>query len=254
MNSGSRGPAPGTRPAEAPSQAEAAGRVREMFGRIAPRYDLLNHLLSFNADKVWRSRVARMYAGIAGDPRARVLDLCCGTGDLAFALRRAAPAGAEIIGSDFSPQMLARARAKAVARAMPVEFVEADALALPWPDAHFDLVTCAFGFRNLASYDGGLREIYRVLKPGGAAAILEFSEPRGVFGHLYRFYFRAVLPKLGGMISGDSAAYQYLPASVRNFPAPEQLRCAFEAAGFADARFRRWTGGIVNLHTGRRKS
>lgn len=254
MKPGSRGPTPGPHPVDAPGEAEAAGRVREMFGRIAPRYDLLNHLLSFNADKLWRRRVARIFAGIAGDPRARVLDLCCGTGDLAFALRREARAGAEIIGSDFSPQMLTRARAKAAARAVPLEFVEADALALPWPDAHFDLVTCAFGFRNLASYDGGLREIYRVLKPGGTAAILEFSEPRGVFGHLYRFYFRAVLPRLGGMISGDSTAYEYLPASVRNFPAPEELRRGFEAAGFKDARFRSWTGGIVTLHTGRRIS
>jgi demethylmenaquinone methyltransferase/2-methoxy-6-polyprenyl-1,4-benzoquinol methylase len=232
---------------------EAAAHVREMFGRIAPRYDLLNHLLSLDIDKLWRRRVARKFDSVLCDPHAKVLDLCCGTGDLAFAFRRQAPAGAEIIGSDFVPEMLIRARAKAAAAGAAVEFVEADALALPFADASFDLVSCAFGFRNLANYDRGLQEIRRVLKSGGAAAILEFAEPPGkIFGALYRFYFRHVLPWLGGLISGNTQAYSYLPSSVSKFPHPEELSSQSERAGFIDVRFERWTGGIVTLHVGRK--
>ena len=179
MRSVSQRGLPGTRPEGTRGEAEAAAHVREMFGRIAPRYDLLNHLLSLDIDKVWRRRVAQAFRAILDDANARVLDLCCGTGDLAFAFRREAPNGAQIIGSDFAPQMLARARAKAVAFGVGVEFIEADALQLPFADAGFDLVSSAFGFRNLANYERGLSEILRVLKPGGAAAILEFAEPPG---------------------------------------------------------------------------
>jgi len=147
--------------------------------------------------------------------------------------------------------MLALARAKAAATRAKVDFVEADALALPFPEASFDLVSCAFGFRNLANYERGLTEIYRVLKPGGAAAILEFAEPPGkLFGALYRVYFRRVLPRLGGWISGDSPAYSYLPSSVSKFPSPERLQDEFQRAGFRGVQFERWTGGIVTLHTG----
>lgn len=242
--------APGTRPAGIHDEREAAAHVREMFGRIAPRYDLLNHLLSLGVDKAWRRRVARRFSMVLRGPDAHVLDLCCGTGDLAFALRREAREGAEIVGSDFAPEMLDRARAKAAAGGARVSFVEADALCLPFGDASFDLVTCAFGFRNLAAYDRGLIEILRVLKPGGNAAILEFSEPPGkLFGLLYRFYFRRILPLIGGLISGSVSAYSYLPASVGKFASPEELRDQFEGAGFRDARFERWTGGIVTLHT-----
>src|ERR1700682_203578 len=170
-------------------------------------------------------------------------------GDLTFASRREAPHGAEITGSDFVPEMLVRARAKAAAAGAAVEFVEADALRLPFADASFDLVSCAFGFRNLANYERGLQEILRVLKPGAAAAILEFAEPPGkVFGALYRFYFRRVLPLLGGIISGNASAYAYLPSPVSAFPSPEALQAQFERAGFAGAQFQRWTGGIVTLH------
>jgi demethylmenaquinone methyltransferase/2-methoxy-6-polyprenyl-1,4-benzoquinol methylase len=253
MNSASQRGLPGTRPEGVRDETEAAAHVREMFGRIAPRYDLLNHLLSLDIDKVWRRRVARAFSAVLDDPNARVLDLCCGTGDLAFAFRREAPSGAEIIGSDFAPEMLVRARAKAVAAGAAVEFIEADALRLPFADASFDLVSCAFGFRNLANYDRGLREILRVLKPGGSAGILEFAEPPGkVFGAFYRFYFRHVLPFLGGMISGDASAYSYLPSSVSKFPSPEDLKSQFEHAGFINVCFERWTGGIVTLHTGRK--
>jgi demethylmenaquinone methyltransferase/2-methoxy-6-polyprenyl-1,4-benzoquinol methylase len=241
---------PGTRPEGARNEAEAAAHVQEMFGRIAPRYDLLNHLLSLDVDKLWRRRVARRFSAVLHDPNARVLDVCCGTGDLAFAFRSEAPNGAEILGSDFAPEMLVRARAKAAAAGAAVEFVEADALHLPFAKEGFDLVSCAFGFRNLANYERGLQEILRVLKPGAAAGILEFAEPRGkVFGALYRFYFRRVLPLLGGIISGSASAYTYLPNSVSAFPSPEALQLQFERAGFVQVQFHRWTGGIVTLHT-----
>ncbi|MCU1343312.1 MAG: demethylmenaquinone methyltransferase [Candidatus Acidoferrum typicum] len=242
---------PGTRPEGVRNETEAAAHVREMFGRIAPRYDLLNHLLSLDIDKVWRRRVARRFSAVLHDPNASVLDLCCGTGDLAFAFRKEAPVGAEIVGSDFVPEMLVRARAKAETAKAAVEFIEADALNLPFAAASFDLVSCAFGFRNLANYECGLDKILRVLKPGGAAGILEFAEPPGkVFGALYRFYFRRVLPLLGGMISGNASAYAYLPSSVSAFPSPEALQTQFERAGFVEVQFQRWTGGIVTLHTG----
>jgi len=244
---------PGTRPEGITDENEAAARVREMFGRIAPRYDLLNHLLSLDVDKVWRRRVAKQFSSILSDSTARALDLCCGTGDLTFAFRKQSPQGAAIVGSDFVPEMLVRARAKAASSGAKVEFMEADALALPFGDGSFDLVSCAFGFRNLANYERGLLEIYRVLKPGGAAAILEFAEPQGnIFGPLYRFYFRNVLPHLGGLISGSAEAYAYLPRSVGKFPAPEDFQAQFERAGFVDVGFERWTGGIVTMHKGRK--
>jgi demethylmenaquinone methyltransferase / 2-methoxy-6-polyprenyl-1,4-benzoquinol methylase len=243
--------APGTRPQGARSEAEAAARVREMFGRIAPRYDLLNHLLSLDIDKIWRRRVARRFRAVLQNPSARMLDLCCGTGDLALAFRREVQSGAEIVGADFVTEMLVRARSKASAAGVTITFVEADALALPFASSTFDLVSCAFGFRNLANYERGLAEIFRVLKPGGAAAILEFGEPPGkLFGGLYRFYFRQVLPRVGGLISGNGSAYAYLPSSVGKFPSPESLQSQFETIGFTDVRFERWTGGIVTLHTG----
>jgi demethylmenaquinone methyltransferase/2-methoxy-6-polyprenyl-1,4-benzoquinol methylase len=244
---------PGTQPEGTRDDDEAAAHVRQMFGRIAPRYDLLNHILSLDIDKVWRKRTARAFRTVLDDPNARVLDLCCGTGDIAFAFRKEAPNGANIIGSDFAPEMLVRARSKAAAFGFAVEFIEADALRLPFTDESFDLVSCAFGFRNLANYERGLGEIHRVLKPGGAAAILEFAEPRGkVFGTLYRFYFRKLLPLLGGVISGNASAYSYLPRSVSKFPHPEELKSQLESAGFVEVRFERWTGGIVTLHTARK--
>ena len=253
MNAASQSGVPGTRPEGIRDEREAAAHVREMFGRIAPRYDLLNHLLSLDVDKVWRRRAAKRFGTILQDPHARALDLCCGTGDLALAFRKEAPQGAEIVGSDFVPEMLVRARSKAATSGANVTFVEADALALPFEDARFDLVSCSFGFRNLANYERGLREILRVLKPGGVAAILEFAEPRGrLFGGFYRFYFRRVLPRLGALISGDSAAYTYLPSSVGKFPSPEALQEQFVHCGFQDARFELWTGGIVALHTARK--
>jgi demethylmenaquinone methyltransferase / 2-methoxy-6-polyprenyl-1,4-benzoquinol methylase len=254
MRSASESGVPGARPEGVRDEREAAAHVREMFARIAPRYDFLNHLLSLDIDKIWRRRVARRFSAILHNPSARVLDLCCGTGDLALAFRKEAPVGAEIAGSDFVPEMLIRARAKAAAIGAGVTFFEADALALPVGAGSFDLVSCSFGFRNLANYERGLLEIFRVLKPGGVAAILEFAEPRGkLFGSLYRFYFRQVLPRLGGLISGNGSAYTYLPSSVGKFPSPEALQAQFERAGYTEVRFVRWTGGIVTLHSARKQ-
>ena len=244
-------PLGGTRVEGAQGEQETSLRVREMFSGIAPRYDLLNHVLSGWLDAVWRARVARRFAAILARPDARVLDLCCGTGDLAFALAR--KGSARITGADFSPAMLAIAQRKAVAAQSTIDFIEADALHLPFADATFDLVTAAFGFRNLANYGDGLNEIHRVLRPGGEVGILEFSEAEGrIFGALYRFYFKRILPRVGAAISGNATAYSYLPRSVGRFPAPAELAAQMEAAGFGEVHFARWTGGSVMLHVGRR--
>jgi len=251
---------PGTRPAGASDEASASQQVREMFGRIAPRYDLLNHLLSLRFDVMWRKRVARRFHDLLASPDARVLDLCCGTGDLAFALaaesRNQSKGGAaRITGADFAHPMLVRAceKARVPSSQAAVEFLEADALSLPFADQSFDLVTTAFGFRNLANYAAGLAEIHRILRPGGHIAILEFAEPDGpLFGRLYRFYFRRVLPRIGGVFSGNDQAYGYLPNSVARFPRPIELAKLMEQCSFTAASFERWTGGIVALHTAKR--
>jgi demethylmenaquinone methyltransferase / 2-methoxy-6-polyprenyl-1,4-benzoquinol methylase len=248
-------PAKGTRPEGAQSEADASSKVREMFTEIAPRYDFLNHLLSLEQDRVWRARTARRLQPILQRRDARVLDLCCGTGDLAFALASSGPA--QVVGADFSHAMLLRANAKRKTHvqdadaAGPMVFFEADALRLPFADSSFDLVTTAFGFRNLANYESGLREIRRVLKPGGTLTILEFTEPPpGLAGDLYRWYCRTVLPKIGGLLSGNPSAYKYLPASVACFFRPDELASRIRKAGFASVEYQLWTLGSVALHTG----
>ena len=241
----------GTRPEGAKTQEEASQQVREMFTRIAPRYDLLNHLLSAQMDRFWRARTAKELKLILQRPEAVVLDLCCGTGDLAFALQRGGKA--RILGADFSHTMLTRARQKDIATsgASSMAFLEADALRLPFASNSFDLVTSAFGFRNLANYEEGLKEILRVLKPGGTIAILEFAEPPpGVLGDAYRFYTRTVLPKVGGWISGDSDAYAYLPKSVARFFRPDEFAGLLKQAGYDQVRFHLMTLGSVALHLG----
>jgi demethylmenaquinone methyltransferase/2-methoxy-6-polyprenyl-1,4-benzoquinol methylase len=249
-------PVKGTRPEGAVSEADASKKVREMFTQIAPRYDLLNHLLSLQLDRLWRARTAALLHSVLDRPDALVLDLCCGTGDLAFALARAG--NARVIGADFAHTMLVRAREKSVSAisplnqgaAPPMPFFEADALRLPFADATFDLVTSAFGFRNLANYEAGLREIQRVLKPGGTIAILEFTEPpEGLMGDFYRWYFCNVLPRIGGLISGDRSAYTYLPKSVARFFRPPELAALMSALGYKSVDFRAWTLGTVALHT-----
>jgi demethylmenaquinone methyltransferase / 2-methoxy-6-polyprenyl-1,4-benzoquinol methylase len=240
----------GTQPEGAKNQQEASQQVRDMFTRIAPSYDLLNHLLSAQMDRLWRARTARELAPILQRPDATVLDLCCGTGDLAFALQRKAKA--KIIGADFSHTMLVRAREKARAGpngAASLPFLEADALRLPFADHSFDLVTCAFGFRNLANYEDGLREIARVLQPDGTIAILDFAEPApGLLGDAYRFYTRTMLPKIGGWISGDPEAYAYLPKSVARFFRPDELASVLTQVGYTQVRYHLMTLGSVALH------
>ena len=234
------------------SDPRSAGRaVREMFTSIAPRYDLLNHLLSFNVDRLWWRRTARSFARILARPEAQVLDLCCGTGDMTFALRRqAGKASPKILGADFSHAMLQRARLKSDKTSL--RWVEADALQLPFPDCHFDLVTSAFGFRNLADYDAGLREIARVLRPGGEAGILDFGEPQGFTGKLYHVYFKHVLPAAGTLISGVKGPYAYLPASVERFPKPGEMLERMRRAGFREASWTPYTLGIAGLYRGKK--
>jgi len=226
----------------------AARAIREMFTCIAPRYDLLNHVLSLNTDRLWWWRTARAFDSILQGSDARVLDLCCGTGDMTFALGRRATKTSRIVGADFSHAMLQRAAIKG--RETPLRWIEADALQLPFPDGHFDLVTAAFGFRNLADYDAGLREMVRVLKAGGECGILDFGEPGGLIGKVYRIYFKNVLPKIGTMISGVRGPYAYLPASVERFPPPEEMLDRMRAAGIAKASWTPYTFGVAGLYRG----
>jgi len=239
-------PVRGAAPEGATDRDSAARAIREMFTRIAPRYDLLNHLLSANVDRLWWRRAARTFAHIIEQPGARVLDLCSGTGDMAFRLRRQGT-GARIMGADFSHAMLVLA-SKKTSPLRPVEWIEADALELPFPDRSFDLVTSAFGFRNLADYDAGLGEIFRVLRPGGECGILEFSEPKGRLGKVYDLYFQSVLPRVGRLISGSQGAYSYLPASVERFPAPAAMLARMRSAGFRNASWTAYTFGIAGLY------
>jgi demethylmenaquinone methyltransferase / 2-methoxy-6-polyprenyl-1,4-benzoquinol methylase len=245
---------PGTRPTGSRDEREAGLQVRGMFGQIAPRYDFLNHFLSASFDKLWRRRTAGRFSATLQNPSARVLDLCCGTGDLVFEFakeaRKSRGAAPALIGADFALPMLELAKKKNAARQEKIAFLGADALILPFADSSFDLVSAAFGFRNLANYQGGLRQMLRVLRPGGALAILEFCEPEGgPLAALYRLYFTRILPKIGGAISGSGEAYSYLPGSVAKFPRPEILKGWMEQAGFKDVKYERWTCGAVALHT-----
>ena len=241
----------GATPAGAHTEQEAAGWVRGMFGRIAYRYDLANHLLSFNIDRHWRAVTARRVGHILSRPEARVLDICCGTGDLLLALANFPGCRATVFGSDFCHPMLAAARGKIV----PGCLFESDVLSMPLHDASFDLVTVAFGFRNLANYAVGLAEMRRVLRPGGTAAILEFSQPPNrLFAAINRIYCRTILPVVGGLITGQPDAYQYLPDSVRKFPGAEELADEMRRSGFQRVSFEYLTGGMVALHLGQRAS
>jgi len=244
----------GTTPTGVTGEQDAARWVRGMFGRIAGRYDLLNHVLSFNLDRRWRNRTVARVADVLHRPNARVLDLCCGTGDLMLALEaRRAPfhPGTPVLGSDFCHPMLVEAQRKIAAQRKKSVLFEADALVLPLADRSLDLVTIAFGFRNLANYTRGLEELLRVLKPGGVAAILEFSQPTNhAFGAIYGFFSARVLPRIGGLVSGSPDAYSYLPESIRKFPDADSLAGQMRAAGFQRVEFERMTGGAVALHLG----
>jgi demethylmenaquinone methyltransferase/2-methoxy-6-polyprenyl-1,4-benzoquinol methylase len=210
--------------------------VRRMFDRITPVYDAMNRVMTLGLDRRWR----RLAAAAAVRPGDRVLDACCGTGDLALA---ACEAGGEVTGVDFSPAMLARARRKS----RSVAWVEGDLLALPFPDGTFDAATIGFGIRNVSDLEAGLRELARVLRPGGRLACLEITRPRGLLRPFFGLWFDRLVPLAGKVLPGG-AAYAYLPASVRRFPGPSHLAAAMERAGFADVRWRLLAGGIVALH------
>jgi len=237
----------GTTPRGTVGETDAAARVREMFGRVASRYDLANHLLSLNIDRSWRRKTVQAVRPVLERPGVRILDLCCGTGDLTLALAQERKGA--VYGSDFCHSMLTAAQRKI--RGAPL--FESDALAMPLEDAGLDLITCAFGFRNLANYRSGLKEMYRVLRPGGMLAILEFSQPpNAAFGALYGLYSKHLLPVIGGLVSGAPDAYRYLPESVEKFPDAPAVASLMQAAGFCDVRFHRFTLGIVALHLARR--
>jgi demethylmenaquinone methyltransferase/2-methoxy-6-polyprenyl-1,4-benzoquinol methylase len=241
----------GTTPRGTTTEEQAARYVRGMFGRVAHRYDLLNHLLSFQIDRQWRSTTVRRVEHILRRPNQRVMDLCCGTGDLTLALEAAAHEKTHVFGSDFCHPMLTAARGKASKRGAVTHLFEGDALALPLADRSLDLITVAFGFRNFVNYRSGLRELGRVLKPGGMLAILEFSTPPNpVIRGLYGMYSKTILPAVGGLVSGSRDAYTYLPESVSKFPIAEVLAAEMEAAGYTRVKFERMTFGVVALHTG----
>jgi len=223
-----------------------ARRVRDMFARISPRYDLLNHLLSGNIDKRWRRRVIRKLSPLL-PPNADVLDVACGTGDLSIEIFEATKS--RVVGVDFCRPMLELARTKAQA----IPFVEGDALHLPFADQSFDFVTIGFGLRNLSSRERGLQELRRVLKPTGWAAILEFSQPT-VSGlrQLVAFYYSRVLPSIGGWLSGSRNAYEYLPDSISKFPNQQELARMMRDSGFERVTFENFTGGVAALHVGQR--
>jgi len=216
-----------------------ASEVRSMFDRIAPVYDVMNRVMTAGLDLRWR----RITAEAVVKPGDRVLDACCGTGDLAVACARAG--AAHVTGLDFSPRMLERARRKL----QSVTWVEGDVLTLPFADGSFDAATVGFGVRNVADLQRALGELARVLVPGGRVGILEITTPRGVLAPFYRVWFDRVVPLLGKLLKGG-AAYSYLPASVRRFPGPDQLAGLMRGAGFADVVYRTFAGGIVALHTG----
>lgn len=220
--------------------------VRAMFDRIAPRYDLMNRIMSAGRDRAWRRAAAAAADLAAGD---RALDCCTGTGDLAFDLADRVPGGA-VVGVDFSERMVARACEKIDAREDVVRFEVGDVMRLDHGDDSFDAATVAFGIRNVSDLDGGLREMARVVRPGGRVVVLEITVP----AHLQRFYgvwFDRLVPRLGALLGRDADAYRYLPASVRRFPPPPELAARLAGAGLDDVRWRTFAGGIVALHHGR---
>jgi len=212
--------------------------VQGMFDRIAPVYDVMNRVMTAGLDQRWRKLAVREVVW----PGDRVLDACCGTGDLAVEAERR---GGRVVGLDFSPKMLERARKKSGA----VEWIQGDALALPFPDGDFDAVTVGFGVRNLADLESGLKELARVLRPGGKLAVLEITRPRGLLKPFFRLWFDVLVPLAGRVLPGGKA-YTYLPASVRRFPGPDDLSALFESAGFADVHYKLVGGGVVALHVG----
>jgi demethylmenaquinone methyltransferase/2-methoxy-6-polyprenyl-1,4-benzoquinol methylase len=228
--------------------------VQQMFDSIAPRYDLLNHVLSANVDRLWWWKTARRFSSILARPDAAVLDVCCGTGHMTRALLKGRPRGSKpILAADFAREMLSRGarqfKARKIGDAAAIA-LEADALHLPLRTASLDLIVTAFGFRNLANYEAGLREFGRVLKPGGQLGILDFAEPGGFIGKIYAVYFRRVLPAIGRLICGKDGPYSYLPASVQRFPPPAEMLELMRASGYTECAWQPYTFGIAGLYTG----
>jgi demethylmenaquinone methyltransferase/2-methoxy-6-polyprenyl-1,4-benzoquinol methylase len=225
------------------SAARDPEMVREMFGRVAHRYDLANHVLSLGVDFFWRARAARQ---VEKWKAARVLDLATGSGDLALAIERHLP-NAKIVAADFSPKMIQIARSKGVR-----ETLIADAMRLPFADQSFDCVTIAFGLRNIADWGAALREMSRVLVANGHVLVLDFSIPKSIFRAPYRFYLHHFLPRVAGLLTGEKDAYEYLAASIEEFPGGDEMLRLIQANGFIDADARPMTGGIVTMYTARR--
>jgi demethylmenaquinone methyltransferase / 2-methoxy-6-polyprenyl-1,4-benzoquinol methylase len=272
-------PTTGARPTGTTTDQDAAANVQQMFDTIAPKYDMLNHVLSVGIDRWWWTRAARTFRPILQRPEAAALDLCCGTGDMTLALLKHRPKSpltptnksvilseggasaaavegpavpspasqpAPILAVDFSHQMLSRGAEKfAPHNIIPIE---ADALHLPLADNSIDLVTSAFGFRNLSNYEAGLAELHRILRPGGQIGILDFNQPTGLTGALYNLYFKQILPRFGGLISGDPAAYTYLPDSVARFPSSSRMIELIQQAGFTNATWTSYTFGTAGLY------
>ena len=230
---------------------EHAHRVREMFGTIAGRYDLLNHLLSGQMDKRWRRLVAKRLQQTLFPGQMKILDVACGTGDLSLELFDTI--NAQVVGTDFCRPMLDIAAKKVAKSQSGIPLIEGDALRLPFLDRSFDGVTIAFGLRNLSDVEGGLTELLRVLKPGGSLAVLEFSKPVVPgFSLLFKAYFTKLLPFVGGLLSGSKSAYQYLPDSVLKFPDQRELAATMLRLGFDRVQYENLTGGIAALHMGMR--
>ena len=239
----------GTTPPGTSDERQAAAWVQRMFAGIAPRYDFLNHLFSFNIDRRWRKVLMQRLRPVLQRRDATVLDLCCGTGDVFIDLKTAGPA--RVTGVDFCHPMLISAKKKIAQKGFLGLLIEGDALQLPLSDESLDAISISFGFRNLVNYCEGLRELYRVLKNDAVLAILEFSQPPGTLMRTaYGFYSKVLMPMVGAAVSGTPEAYKYLPESIRKFPRTDELQEMMEAAGFRNTRFELLTGGIAALHMG----
>jgi demethylmenaquinone methyltransferase/2-methoxy-6-polyprenyl-1,4-benzoquinol methylase len=230
-------------------EIEHAKAVKEMFSGIASKYDFLNHFLSVNIDKRWRSKVSAGLADVLKNPEATVLDVACGTGDLSLELKTSGKS--KVVGTDFCRPMLEIAKQKTEKQSLRIPYLEADGMNLSFEDESFDAVTIAFGLRNFSNWENGLIELNRVLKKGGKIAILEFSSPIiPGFRQLFNFYFSKILPRIGGVVSGSRGAYEYLPDSVSKFPDQKNLAKMMRQIGFSDVKYKNLTGGIAAIHTG----